>query len=72
MDIKRIEDELRNIDVESLIMSDRSLEELLFKQKYSPYKPIFLEFIRVLLFYIEYQSFFRNKWRIYKYRNKYL
>ena len=35
--IKRIEDELRNIDVESLIMSDRSLEELLFKQKYTPF-----------------------------------
>ena len=35
--IKRIEDELKNIDVESLIMSDRALEELLFKQKYTPF-----------------------------------
>ena len=35
--IKRIEDEINRIDVESLIMTDRSLEELLFKQKYTPF-----------------------------------
>ena len=35
--IKRIEDEISKIDVESLIMTDRSLEELLFKQKYTPF-----------------------------------
>lgn len=35
--IERIEKEIENIEVESLIMSDRSLEELLFKQKYTPF-----------------------------------
>lgn len=35
--IERIEKEIDNINVESLVMSDRSLEELLFKQKYTPF-----------------------------------
>ena len=35
--ITRIEEEINRIKIESLIMSDRSLEELLFKQKYTPF-----------------------------------
>jgi len=35
--IERIENELNKIEVQSLIMTDRALEELLFKQRYTPF-----------------------------------
>ncbi len=35
--INHLDEQLNKIDVDSLIMTDRSLEEILFKQKYTPF-----------------------------------